>query len=186
VNEGGKMKNNKNRPWFGIALILFGGVLLLHQTSMIDVKFSQILWGALAVYGFTISFQGFSKNKQGKIFWGTVLFLTSLLFILKNAYLFDPFCFGFGSGRLVLFPAWILIFGIAFLMPFINNPREYVHLVLAVVLITLGSSILLVEAGYFYEWDVWYVFSNYWPVILIALGIGMIFSRRSIKQQNIV
>ena len=72
------MTNNKNRPWFGIMLIVFGIVLLLNQINLIDVKFSQIMWAALAVYGFTISYQGFSKKRNGKIFWGTVLFLTSI------------------------------------------------------------------------------------------------------------
>lgn len=169
------MTNNKNRPWFGIMLIIFGIVLLLNQTNIINVRLSQILWAALAVYGFTISYQGFSKNKKGKIFWGTVLFLTSILFILRNLYIFDLYHF-------VLLSAWILIFGFAFLMLFINNPREHVHLIFSLFLIAIGGSMLLVEAGYLYEWDVWDVFRHYWPVILIVLGIGMLFRRRSINQ----
>jgi hypothetical protein len=175
------MTNNKNRPWFGIMLILFGIVLLLNQINIIDVKFSQIMWAALAVYGFTISYQGFSKKRNGKIFWGTVLFLTSILFILRNLYLFDSFQFDFSSGHFVLFPAWILIFGFAFLMVFFNNPKEYVHLILALVLVSIGGSAILVEAGYLYEWDVWYVFRHYWPLVLIAIGVSLIFRRRRIN-----
>ena len=175
------MTNNKNRPWFGIMLIVFGIVLLLNQINLIDVKFSQIMWAALAVYGFTISYQGFSKKRNGKIFWGTVLFLTSILFILRNLYLLDSYQFDFGSGHFVLFPAWILIFGCAFLMVFINNPKEYVHLILALVLISIGGSAILVEAGYLYEWDVWYVFRHYWPLVLIAIGFSLIFRRRRIN-----
>jgi hypothetical protein len=176
------MTNNKNRPWFGIMLIVFGIVLLLNQLNIIDVKSSQVLWAALAVFGFAIAYQGFSKKRNGKIFWGTVLFLTSILFILRNLYLFDSYQFDFGSGHFILFPAWILIFGFAFLMVFINNPKEYVHLVLSLVLISIGGSAILVEAGYLYEWDVWNVFHRYWPVVLIAIGFSLIFRKRRINQ----
>ena len=175
------MTNNNNRPWFGVMLIVFGIVLLLNQINIINVKFSQILWTALAVYGFAIAYRGFTKKGNGKIFWGTVLFLTSILFILKNFYLFDSYQCYFGSGHFVLFPAWILIFGFAFLMVFINNPKEYVHLVLSVVLISIGGAAILVEAGYLYEWDVWYVFRHYWPLVLIAIGLSLVFRRRRIN-----
>lgn len=176
------MTNNKNLPWFGTMLILFGVVLLLNQINIIDVKFSQVMWAALAVYGFAISYHGFTKKRNGKIFWGTVLFLTSIFFILKNLYIFDAYQCDFGSGHFVLFPAWFLIFGFAFLMVFINNSKEYVHLILSLVLISIGGSAILVEAGYLYEWDVWYVLRHYWPLVLVAIGLSLVFRRKRINQ----
>ncbi len=78
------MRNN-NISWFGIALIVFGALLLLIKTDVLDFEFSQAIWAGLMLLGLGLVTQGFSRDKRGKVFWGTILFLYSLYFFLQIA-----------------------------------------------------------------------------------------------------
>ncbi|MBU1422974.1 MAG: hypothetical protein KKF20_00030 [Bacteroidetes bacterium] len=164
----------KRYPWFGIILILFGTALLLHKMNVIDVKFSQILWVFLSVLGFSIAIKGFLRKQNGKIFLGSFLFLFSILFILRS----------FGLQHIeydIIPPAIFFIIGFSFLMMYLNKLKEYIFLILAVCFLIIGGAFVLVELGYIYRWDVLDAIRHYWPIVLIAVGLGMLFKRRSIN-----
>ncbi|HUL42867.1 MAG TPA: DUF5668 domain-containing protein [Bacteroidota bacterium] len=166
------MSNGKQKiPWLGIALIVFGAAILLRKFHFIELEYWSIFWPLLMLMGLVIAGRGFSANRHGKIFWGTVLFLFSLFFLLRagdimdvSAYLFPPSVF--------------LIIGLAFLMLFLNNVREWYFLLLASVFGGIGSLLLLANYGYLYYWDVWELLRTYWPVVLIFLGVGLLLKRR--------
>ncbi len=165
------MELEKKYPWNGIILILLGTALLIHQTGLINIRFFQIIWIALALWGFIITLRGFATNSKGKIFWGTVLFLSGVSFIIHSFDLIE-------MPHRIFLPAVFIIFGFAFLMMFLDNFREFSSFLLSIIFFVIGSLLILAEIGYLNRWDVVYYIKNYWPVILIILGVGLILKRR--------
>ncbi len=163
---------NKNLSWFGIALIFFGILLLLVKTDVVDIDSSQIFWSAFMVLGFGLVLKGFSYDKRGKIFWGTVLFLYSLYFFLNE---FDFIQY----YHHMFLPSTFLIIGIAFFMLFINTMKEWALLIPALFFTGFGAAFMMSELGYWYDYDVWNVVWHYWPVLLIAIGLGIMLKRKT-------
>jgi len=170
------MYNNKT-SWLGVVLIIIGIVMLLDKLDVINVDFGTILWPLLMLVGVIVVARGFSDNRRGKIYWGTVLFLYALFFLLKSIDYFEIYSQTF-------FPASFLIFGIAFLMMYLNNFKDWPLLIPALVLIALGCVFILTEYGIIYRWDVWNFISVYWPVILILFGIAILLKRTNIKSNS--
>ncbi len=157
----------KRHPWFGIVLILFGIAMLLQKFDVIDVKFSQILWVFLSVLGFSIAMKGFLRTQKGNIFWGSFLFLFSILFILRS--------FGLHHIEPDIFPSAIFfIIGFSFLMVYLNKLKEYHFLLLALCFLIFGGVFVLVELGYIYRWEVWNSIRTFWPFILVIIGIWIL------------
>jgi len=166
------MSNGKQRiPWFGIALIVFGAAILLRKFHFIELEYWSIFWPLLILLGLVIAGRGFSSNSHGRVFWGTVLFLFSLYFLLRSG------DFNVASGFLFP-PSVFLIIGLGFLMLFVNNPREWYFLLLALFFGGIGSLLLLVNYGYLYYWDVWELVRTYWPVALILVGVALLLRKR--------
>lgn len=171
------MTRQNKYPWNGIMLILLGIALLIHQIGIINIRFYQIIWIAFAVWGFFITIRGFAAAKSGSVFWGTVMFLSGVSFVIHSYDLIEM------PHRMFL-PTLFLIFGFAFLMMFVNNIREYSSFILSIMFFIIGGLLIFAEIGYLNRWDVVYYIKTYWPLILIILGAGLIFKRRQ-KRINI-
>jgi hypothetical protein len=167
----------KNIPWFGVALVVIGAAILLQKLHVIEVDFWTVFWPLMMLMGLVGVARGFSGEKRGKIFWGTVGFLFSLFFLLRSL--------DFVEIRPHMFlPAAFLVFGIAFLMLFVNTFRDWYLLIPAVILGGTGVMFLLAEYGFLYYWDVWQTFRVYWPAVLILFGLAIILKRRSGQPSN--
>ncbi|MBI4809915.1 MAG: hypothetical protein HY800_00385 [Ignavibacteriales bacterium] len=169
--------NNFKTSWFGIALIVIGAAMLLDQLDVLNIDFSTIFWPLLMLIGIVTVGRGFTENRRAKIYWGTVLFLYSLFFLLKSIDYFEIYAHTF-------FPASFLIFGIAFFMMYLNNFKDWPLLIPAIVLSGIGSIFILTEYGFFYRWDVWDAVRTYWPVILILFGLAILLKRYNTKSDT--
>ncbi len=158
-------------PIVGVVLIVLGIALLLERLDLIDIGFGRILWASLALIGGWLVIRSFLYDERGKAFWGTVLFLASIYFLLRD---FGVVAF---YGRTIV-PAALLVLGLAFLMLYVQNPRTWQVLIPAVILGGLGTVFILVDIGYLYRWDVRHVVRTYWPTILILIGVSLLFRRR--------
>jgi len=166
------MSNHKYKTsWFGIALMIVGGFMLLERFNVVDIDFATVFWPLMMLIGIVSVGRGFSQERRGKIFWGTVLFLYSLFFLLKSIDSFEIYGYTF-------FPASFLIFGIAFLMMYLNNFKDWPFLIPAFLLSVVGALFILSEYGFLYRWEVWDIMRLYWPVILILLGLAMLLRRK--------
>lgn len=164
-------RSRKQISWFGVALIIFGTVILLHRLHVIRVGFDQILWAMLMLVGIMGVVKGFSRDRRGKIFWGTVWFLLGLFFLLHSI---DRIEF-----RAHMFPpAMFLIVGLAFLMTYLNDLHDWYILIPAFILTAIGGAFILADFGYLTQWEVWEAVRMYWPVALIILGAGLIMRRK--------
>ncbi len=166
-------------PWFGIALIVVGGVLFLDRSGFLSFGWGGIFWIFLALFGawklitsFPSREAGGAGGSRGGVFWGTMFLLFGLTNLLEHldvvdlsSYLFVPLLLGMA--------------GLAFLMLFVSWPREWHVLVPAVVCIGLGAITTAAELGTFDRWELREVVGTYWPVALILFGAALLLNRNS-------
>jgi len=163
-------RDHSRFSWFGVALIIFGAVLLAKQFSILAIGFSEVFWGLVALLGFVGVVRGFSRNRRWKVFWASVWFLYGLFFFLRTIGLVD-------AVFNIFFPATFMIFGLAFLMAYLLDLRDWYLLVPALTLSFCGGAFILSEWGYFDSWEVWRFIRTYWPVLLILFGAAMMARR---------
>ncbi len=165
------MKDFRKIPWFGVALIIFGIAILVQKLHIVELDFANVFWPVMMLLAVINVGRGFSQERRGRIFGGTVWFLYSLFFFLRSADFIDmrPHMF---------VPATFITLGIGFLMIYVNNFRDWFAVIPAIILGGTGAVFLLADYGYLYYWDVWYAIRLYWPIVLIALGVIVMLRRR--------
>jgi hypothetical protein len=164
-------QNPINRfPIIGLVLVLLGVALLLNQMNVIHIGGIALVWLGLLVYGAAVVIRSFINNDRSKVFFGTLCFLTGILFFIHKA--------GFISGAFsIYFPAFIIIFGLAFFMLFVFNMKDWHLLIPALIFLALGAALMLTHLGYWYSRDVWRTITSYWPILLIIFGGTMLIRR---------
>lgn len=161
--------------WFGIILILLGAILLLDRMNVLDLTFSQIFWPLVMLYGIWRVARGFSRNSQRRVFTGTLFFLYGLFFFIRTWDFVEFYHHTFLA-------ATFLIFGIAFLMLYLNRLSEWIYLIPFTLLSGIGTAFLLTELGYLDRWEVWDLVRLYWPAALVLIGIAIMLRRRGGSQ----
>jgi hypothetical protein len=167
------MASQRRLPVFGILLLVVGVALLLEKLDVIEFGWSKILWAAVAVLGATIVIRSFVQNGRGGIFWGTLLFLYGLFFLLRSLDLIE-------SHVTVFMPATFVILGFGFLMLFVSDPKDWHLLIPSVILLAFGGAFMLAEAGYIHRWEMWDTFRTWWPLILVLVGFSLILRRKKV------
>ena len=164
-------QNSFNRfPIIGFVLVLLGVALLLNQMNVIHIGGIALVWLGLLVYGAALVIRSFINNDRGKVFFGTLCFLTGILFFMRKL--------GLVNGAFSIYlPAFIIIVGLAFLMLFVFNVKDWHLLIPSVIFLALGAALMLTHLGYWYSHDVWKVIASYWPVLLIIIGGTMLLRR---------
>lgn len=156
----------------GIFLVALGSLLLLKKFGVIDLHAREILWPSLSLLGLFLAGRGLAEGRRGKIFGGTLLFLYSIFFLLRSSG-------GYDIPVGTIFPATFIIFGIVFVMLFVNRTAEWYYLVPALLLLLVGASMMLTEYGYWYGWEIRDLVKTWWPLALVLMGGGMLLSRRN-------
>jgi len=167
-------KLRSNVSWFGILLVVIGVIMILDHFNVFSIDFATIFWPLLMLVGIVVVSKGFGDNHRGKIFWGSVLFLYSLFFFIRSIDYFDV------PGRLI-FPASFIIFAVAFFMMYLGNTRDWPLILPAAILGGMGIIFILTEYGTLCWWDTWDLIADYWPVLLIAVGLVLILKHKSSK-----
>ena len=157
-------------PIIGLVMVLLGVALLLNQMEVIHIGGWALLWLGLFFYGAAVVIRSFINNDRSKVFFGTLCFLAGILFFLRR----ENFIYGTFS---LYFPAFIIIVGLAFLMLFVFNVKDWHLLIPAFIFLALGAALMLTHLGYWYNRDVWRAIGSYWPLILILIGGTMLIRR---------
>ena len=159
-------------PLIAVALIVVGGMLLLDRLNVVRIEYDMVFWFLVMLVGLMRVVQGFSRDRRGRIFAGTVLFLYGLFFLLRSSDYVDV--------RMRMFiPATFLVFGIALLMMFLNNYREWELLIPSFLFCGIGIAFVLSELGYLDSYEVWDVVHLYWPLGLVVVGLALLLRRRT-------
>ena len=153
----------------GLLLIVVGAILLLNKLLPDFLDWRNIYPIILIAFGILMILSASCKHKtdKGAVFPGTILFLIGLFFFLRN--------FGFVEYYYVreIWPIFIIILGLGFLALFIAKPTDRGSLVPAGLFIFFGVFSLLNKLEVI-DLKLWEIISNYWPVILIIIGGGII------------
>ncbi len=151
----------------GIILILIGLYFLADRLDWPLPDFFEIypfLFLLLALASAT-RIRGWGRREG---VFGAVFFLTlSAFFILRN-YDFIPYIYH-------PWPIWLIAAGLGCLAVFIFAPSQWGMLIPGSAFLLFGGAFLL------REFDIIYNIDRYWPIILIAIGVGILL--RGLRKQ---
>ena len=153
----------------GLILIFIGTIILLYKFFPGFVDFRHTYPVVLLALGMMLIFSVCCKSKtdKGAVFPGTILFFIGLFFFLRNFGLVDYYYVR------EIWPIFIIIVGLGFLALFIAKPSDTGVVVPAGIHLFIGI-ITLLNKLYLINIELWEVIADYWPVILIVIGAGII------------
>ncbi len=165
-------KQQLNRiPFFGIILVVIGVGLLLRQLHIVRIDGTSLLLFGLIAYGGAMVIRSFLTNIRQSLFFGSLCFFSGILLVLGNYELIE-------NSAYIYVPGFLMVFGLAFVMLFLFNFKDFHLLLPAVIFIGLGIAFMMTEIGYLYPSDVKEAISQYWPVAIILFGVLMLFRRK--------
>lgn len=162
----------------GVILIVIGSYFLLNRLGLFYLRWRSVYPIILLAVGALFLVAIFTKKDKGAAFPATVLLVLGLFFFLRN---FDYLPFGFYLHDIEAFwPIFLIAFGLGFVVLFFFKSEDWGLLIPGGVLLFFGVIFLLRAMGIFY----WHNFVDYWPVILIAVGLGIVVSSLRKKPDN--
>lgn len=168
------MSKHKHSLLPGLILILIGSVLLVNKLTSYSFGWDEIYPLILIALGVLIFISVIGKQDKGAVFFGTFFFLIGLFYFIKNCELISHYYMR------AEWQTFLVILGLAFLSVFIAKPSDWGVLIPAAIFLFLGAGFLLRKFHVIY-WDIGHVISDYWPVILIIIGGGIIVG--AVKRQ---
>ncbi len=151
----------------GLALIILGSIFLFENFGIIEFDFSRI-WPVIVVFagaGFWVGFLR-SRKDYALIMPGTILIIIGLIFW---------FCAQYGWWYMEdLWPFFLFGPGLGFLLMYVLGEKETGFLIPGTILIGL-SLIFILRFSHFL---------NYWPLILIGVGLYMIYKHSKSKTDS--
>jgi hypothetical protein len=137
-------------PWFGIFLVVFGGLLLLQQLFPSIAAAGSILFLAVGV-AFLVS--GAVNRGMGSLYLGAIITALAAPDLLAAAHIVE----GPGVGTLCLGIAFLFIA----LVRFLSNGGWGWQVGLGIILVAIGASSLAVPG----------LGEIIWPLLLVLLGV---------------
>lgn len=154
----------------GILLIVVGVLLLLYQLDVLYLRWSKIYPVGLLILGVLFFVSIMTRKDKGAAFPATVLIVLGLFFFLRNYGYFSLHFYFYDFED--FWPIFLISIGLGFIVLYIFKPEDWGVLIPGGVLLFLGILFFLKSAGIFY----WRDFVDFWPVILIAIGISIVIS----------
>lgn len=168
----------KRIPLLGVILIAVGLILLMDQMGMIRLTFWSFVMGFMVLFGATLVIRSMDGGHRGKVFWGTVLFLFGIYLLLDSMGMIT-------THYPVFVPAVFLMLGFSFLMMYIYDVTDW-HLLIPTLFFTgIGALIIVDELSLIHAYRFEYYFVNFWPVVLILFGVGLIAKARRRKRRAV-
>jgi hypothetical protein len=155
----------------GVGLIILGAVLLLNKIGVMYFSWKRILWLFGMIAGGGLVVQGFVRHQRGKVFWGSFLFFVSLYYTLWTWWIID-------HDYLLWLPSMSIAFGLSFLVLFAYEPKNVTELIPASIFVGMGMIGILWWWEYLEWFEVEDAVRTYWPLLLVALGLALMFRRR--------
>ncbi len=168
------MKKYSSNLTFGVLLILIGGGLLLKQMGFFEFGWDEIYPVALLILG-AMSMMSVARGDKNASFWGSFLLICGAYTFLKNYGIVD-FPWQVNTWSVIL-----LAFGISFIVLYLLKPQDWGVLIPGAILTFFG----LVAIFENLSWFSFRVLRDFWPAILIVIGLGIILSSFARKPHRI-
>lgn len=156
----------------GILLILLGSSLLLDRLDVVSFRWSAVIWILLMTLGGYLAFDGYTRNRRGRIFWGTALSFFSLFIVLTKFGVIE-------REHFFLFPAVMISLGLSFLALSVHRPNEFVLLLPAILFVGFGVFTILLWWDFLDWYDVRRGIRTYWPAGLIVWGVALLARKKA-------
>ena len=151
----------RRRPLLtGIILIVLGLYFLANRLDLPLPVFEQVYPFLFLLFAAASAYRIEGWGRREGVF-GTIFFLTlGVFFLLRNfdyiPYIYHPW------------PVWLIAAGLGCVAGFVFVPSDWGLLIPGSALLLFGGSFLL------REYDIYLDATRYWPVILIAIGLGVL------------
>lgn len=157
------------RRGFAVFLVILGLVLLAFNLGLLRRPSVDEWWPVILVAIGAWMFIGALNNERerGAVFPATIIGGAGLVFLINE---WDLVPGGIGD----LWPAFLIVVGMAFVMLYLLDERDAGVLIPAAILLTIGIVALLANLGLI-STNPWRIIGTYWPVILIVIGLGGLF-----------
>ncbi len=162
-------RNHLKSFLLGILILVFGVLLLMSRAGVVELNFNRIAaFLILAVGGFE-AITAFASSNRLRLFWGSALFLAGMLVALIS-YNFIPDAWD------QIWPSALLIPGLAFLMLYFSNPKEYSLIIVAVLFVAVGlAGLLFVRGNYNFGENISNTFRLLVPAAIVLAGFLVIW-----------
>jgi hypothetical protein len=169
------MKKYDSNLMTGLILILIGGGLLLKRAGLLDFGWEETYPVALLLLA-AMSIVSVAKGEKNHAFWASFLLICGLFSFFKNYGVIDSL------WSVNFWSILLLAFGLSFFALYALKPQDWGVLVPGSILTAFGMVAILDDLNI--SWFNLRHIIDYWPLILIVIGAGIIFS--SLKRKPIV
>jgi hypothetical protein len=165
---------NSSKIIFPVVVLL---LLVFYTLKFFDVIYFSLVELAAFIFcfwGFKKAVDGFSFIDRSKVFFGTIIFLSSLTVIIL-------YHFEFFTLQEMILPAVLMILGGGFLMLFLTSTDNIMLAFVSAVL--FGFSLLIViKSGrvdlVLFLKNLWELILNLWYLFLLLFGIVYLLNRK--------
>ncbi len=164
----------KKNYWLGYsALVLLLTLLLFHFYGFFTFSTGELFSYAFCVYGISLAYVAFGKNKKADLFVGTVTFMSGVFLFVINK-------FEFFNIHTLLIPAFLFVLASGSFMLFLDNQSDK-KLLLVSALFFLSSFLITIFLGRFqlssFFYNLFYIIGRYWIALIILILIVLFIKR---------
>lgn len=156
----------------GSILILIGGLFLLDNLDVLEFSWPMILIGI----GAALLLQSVLDKRHQPVQGGVLLLLLGLIFLADQERWLP-----WGMNR--DWPLILFAIGISMIVAYWVKPRKRGNLTGGIIILTIASIFLATEYHYF-EWYVLGDIIDWWPLILLGLGVWLLVKDRRPKKPD--
>ncbi len=154
----------------GIALIAVGTILLLQRMDLISFRWRDLYPLLMLAISGTLYAMAYFKDDKKSSFPAGILLVLGVFFFLRNYDLFSFDFYFYYPGE--FWPIFLLAIGFGYISRFLFDRSAVNLLVPAAIWFGLGVLFMLGHAGFLHRIRL----RTYWPLILIAVGAGLVIS----------
>ncbi|MBA4406865.1 hypothetical protein C0389_06285 [bacterium] len=165
---------SNSRLVLGISFLLVGVFSLLRYFGIVSISDEQLFGTVIILYSLPTVYCSLENGRREKLVWATVLFCAGVVFIVKSY-------FEILDTRGIVFASILFAGGAAFMLLFIENTKEKIFLLSALLLVFLSylSVTFFKKLGLFETVNkIGNLFEVFWPVVLMLLGIVIFIHRK--------
>ncbi|MBI4429677.1 MAG: hypothetical protein HY562_11225 [Ignavibacteriales bacterium] len=158
--------------FLGILFIVLGLALFLDRLNVVTFGSGRFVWTAVAAFGAVLIVLAFVRRNRKSLFWGNLLLFFGGCVALYHWHVIP-------RGDFYILPLFSIALGLSFFTSYLYNPGNFVILVPATIFTGFGVVFYLWWWEYIDWFDLRSFARTYWPLLLIALGLGMALRHRS-------
>ncbi len=168
------MKITQNLQTIVIYLLTFVALsVVLRLVGIIDFSFLEISGYALIFYGVGAVYVSIGKSRKGILFTGTIVFLLGVVLFLLGK-------FDFQDPTQLVSPVFFFILGISFFMLYVDDTSGKIFIPVTIVFLLVGFLFTVTLGTPTYSSFMHSLVTlgkNYWPVLIILIGILFLVRR---------